>query len=289
MKKDTIQSIENKLLVMLNHQYFVYKYFQSAGKDKKSRRDITEYYLNNASWIKDIFDKLIANNFDPYIVMKDRIRKKKDFKNHIDENKFNNRIIIDETMIQRHLVKSKLYEDELGRIIDYECDIPLEAKRASVDLISYKEIDGKLHLILGELKKCSFLFTNKALVSDDPAIKRTTYKVDEAKDLLLRAMMEVATYGCYFYSALKHGSDFSEYLKGLLPDKYKNIDLKNDAFIDYYIIAPKNIVEECQEDYIYKNFDLSRFKFYSIEQSEDFDIIGYVGDVKKYFTIKEVK
>ena len=37
----------------------------------------------------------------------------------------------------------------------------------------------------------------------EETIVQSGMKVDEAKALLLRAMMEVATYGCYFYSALK--------------------------------------------------------------------------------------
>jgi len=287
MRETTKNSIDKKMSSLEEPRYFVYKKFQSSGKSIGSAYEITKYTLNEYTWIKSVFNDLIKYNINPFEKFKDRERKIDEFVDHMSQHDYDSRVISDEKMIQRHLAKnSELYKDKLGKIIDFECNIPYEDKKASIDILSYKFDDnGALHFIVSELKRCSLDFTSN-IKNDDPAFGKK--HTNEAKDLLIRAIMEAALYGIYFKAALEsEKKNLLSYLKTKICENLSDEQIVN-ASIDYYIIAPDSIVSQRTFD-CFNDFDLSGFSFFSIEQSCDYKEIGYVGDIgKKYFDIEKV-
>lgn len=287
MNNSTKKSIDNKMNSILYQEYFVYKYFQNSNSKENSSKEITEYTLKKYGWIKDVFSDLINFMINPFELFGDRERKLKEFTKHLEETKFNNMIISKETMIQRHLAyNNDIYKEYLGNIIDYECNIPKEPKKASIDLLSYK-IDENNHLefTIGELKVCNLDYIDP-IDKTDPIKKSGKRHTIEAKDLFLRAIMEAAFYGMYFhYALISKSSELINYLKSLIKEKVNDEDIKG-AKIKYCIIAPKNIIQQHSYE-CFKDFDLSNFSFFSIEQNrKEFDKIGCVIDKKKYFKIE---
>ena len=286
MYNSTKKSIDKKMNSNEYEKHFVYKYFQNSNTDKNSPKDITEYTLKNYGWIKNVSEDLIAFKINPFEQFKDRERKAKEFKRHLEETKFDNMIISNEVMIQRHLAYNKVfYMEKLGNIIDYECDIPKELKKASIDILSYNiDKDNHIDFIIGELKVCDIDY-NDPMDTNDPINKSDKRHATEAKDLLLRAIMEVAFYGMYFhYALINESGELVKYLKSLIKEEVNDDDIRN-AGIKYYIIAPKNIINQRKFD-CYNNFDLSKFTFFSIRQNrEEFKKVGIVRDSNKYFII----
>ena len=288
-KTNTKNSIVNEILTADNNRYFIYRYFHNSNT-VLSAEEITNYTLEIAPWIKDIYNKLISFEFNPYVVCCDRIRCFNDFENHLKNDEFDDRVICDEEMMQRHLAKHNELYPYLESIIDYECVIPHEKKKASIDLLSYKlDNEGNLVFIISELKVCDLHFCEPH--SDDPVNKvKDKMKCREtsaAKDILLRAMMEAATYGCYFYYALKDANhDLFKYLRSIIGAQISDEQIIN-AKIEYYIVAPQNIVNQWSSECLSK-FDKSKFTFFSIEQNNEYSEVGFVKEDKKYFNIEKV-
>lgn len=289
IKKSTKQSIDNKMSYIENSKYFVYKQIQNSNSDKNSPSEITNYTLENYNWIKDVFNEIINFEFNPYIQFSDRERLTNKYDNHLADNKYNNRVISSEVMLQRHLsCNNDIYNEYFGNIIDYECNVPMEPKKASIDLLSY-ELDEKnnINFIIGELKVCDIDYIDPT-DKDDPVKKKIDRHTNEAKDLLLRAILEAAFYGLYFhYALINKSNNLLNYLRNLIKEDVSDDDIRN-AKIKYYIIAPKNIINQCKFE-CFKDFDLSKFSFYSIEQNKkEFEKVGHVIDCKKYFNIEKV-
>jgi len=273
LSERTIKSINKKMDEAKKNKYFVYKSFQNASVTKSE--DTINYTLEKNDWIYATFNDLLGFKFDPFNEpSNDRVRNEKDYPNHNKTSeKYGNRLIDGETMIQRNIYLNNMLYHQLETIIDYEINIPKERKKASIDLLAYKKDNGKITFIIEELKVCKF-------------VSGEDLKKEDAKDLLLRAMMEALLYGCYFKKALEDkGENLVKYLMKKIKDV--SIDQIKNAKIEYYIIAPESIINQKNQEW-FKKFDTNKFSFFTLSQvSQATEIVGKVEDKIKYFNIEK--
>lgn len=277
MRKDTKASIDAKISKMTNNNYYKwYRLFHNAGET--NRAEIVEYYLKEIAknfakpnFLQEVFEKIYRG--DGLTLNADTdFRKAEEFKISIRGKNCNKETISKETYIQRNIYNnSTYYKNELGHIFGYEVTFVRATRLAPVDLISCDFNDGKLTLHLIELKAC----------------KAETIKTP-AKDLLLRAMFEVATYKAYFEKVLAFNDELASALKRHINKALPNIeigmeDIKNAA-IHLIVLAPDYVINE-KDNELMKGFLKPEIRLLTISAAREFDKTATVGSTEKLFNI----
>ena len=219
-KKKTCEDLNekiNKLNLLLDEiehddskNQEVYKSFKSSNS-LLSYSDITNEYLNNCSKLVENINNLIERDMYPFESWNlGKHRKYGNYKMDDRGTDVANDKDIKETMIQRYLMKSEHYEDKIGKMIGYEVTIPGKfARKYPIDLISYKsykiEDSNNIDIYLIELKKC-----------------KVNSSGEDNKEIILRAVSEIATYYQVFKSALMCEED------GLAQEIVDRINKKGD-------------------------------------------------------------
>lgn len=277
MRKDTKASIDAQISKMTNNNYYKwYQLFHNAGE--ANRTEIAKYYVDEiakkfgqSNKLQDVFEKIYRGD-GLKLNSDENFRKAKEFKIAIRGKDCNKEIISKETYIQRNIYNnSSCYEHELGHIFGYEVTFVRKTRLAPVDLISCNFNDGKLTFNLIELKAC----------------KAETIKTP-AKDLLLRAIFEVATYKAYFEKVLTYNDELAIVLKEHVNNALPNIeisieDIKNAA-IHLIVLAPDYVINE-KDNELMKGFLKPEIRLLTISAARKFDETATVGSEEKLFNI----
>lgn len=277
MRKDTKASIDEKISKMTDDNYYVwYQLFHNAGATNRS--EIAKYYVDEIAKkfgkpdkLQDVFEKIYRGEGLKLNADTD-FRKKDEFKIELRGKNCNEETVSKETYIQRNLfVKSSHYEKELGHIFGYEVTFVRANRLAPVDLVSFDFNNGKLTLHLIELKACKVETINTP-----------------AKDLLLRAMFEVATYKAYFEKVLTYNDELAcalkKSIKKVVPDVEISIEDIKNATIHLIVLAPDYIINEKDEEFM-KAFLKPEIRLLTISAAREFDKTTTVGREEKLFNI----
>ncbi len=256
----------------------IYKSFKSSNSII-NYKDVTKEYLERCPKLADAINNLIKGDLNPFQswnLGKHRIYGK--YKMDDRGTEVANDKDIKETMIQRYLMKSEHYEDKIGKMIGYEVTIPGKfARKYPIDLISYKsykiEDSNNIDIYLIELKKC-----------------KVNSSGEDSKEIILRAVSEIATYYQVFKSALMCEED------GLAQEIVDRINKKGDtvtvndvrnAKIYKVIIGPEDMIKT-KSLLLEKGINLETYKFMTIKSNSSCFEFS-VNQKEKLFNIEEVE
>jgi len=232
---------------------------------------VTNDYVDSCPKLFNIINTLITEDLNPFKNWKlNEHRKYKAYKMDNRGTAVSNDKDVKETMIQRHLIRCKAYEEILGKMIGYEVTIPGGYKRKfPIDLISYKKDDSGLSLYLIELKKCKY-----------------GVKGSDNKEIILRAISEIATYYQVFKAAINCEDDgLAQELVDRIGEDVTIDDIRK-AKIYKVIIGPKKMIET--KSLIENRLKLDSYKFFVIE-SINSNIEFSMNSTEQLFKIYEVK
>ena len=242
----------------------------SVCRSREQRRNSRILCKKIGGKLQEVFEK-IYNGEGLELDSDKNFRKANEFLLSIRGKDCNNETISKETYIQRNLYNnSNYYEKELGHIFGYEVTFVRKIRLAPVDLIGYHFDGEKLIFNLIELKAC------KAKTVKRPA-----------RDLLLRALFEVATYKAYFEKVLAYNDELAVAIQKQLKEKLPHIiidDIKK-ASINLIILAPDYIINE-KDNELMKGFLKPEIRLLTIAPAREFNETTLVGTAGKLFNIK---
>lgn len=261
-----IDEINSLLYSDTRGAFCVYQKFHNANSNPQSRQDISKLYTDSVDLA---YVLTLLSSLDPYSTP---LEHRKNYKFGFRQNEgCLSQPITKETLIQRNLfLNTTFYRDCLGDLIGYEIVIPRKKRAFPVDLVGIKLKDNKPVITLIELKSCILPSNTKA----------------QSKELLLRAILEVATYKAWFCHALQSETDglcssiqcqLARKLNiNLSLDEVKNLDVEN------IVLVPDTIARDVQflDEKLY-----SGVKIYLINPSELLKEDTKTGDVGRYFDI----
>ncbi len=246
-------------------KYYVEQVAEKTFKSEMETTDLLQAFLKIRCGEGLVVQECLFRDQSEFLIDDDDRTKKygKNYKSYQCE------VISKETYIQRNLFRNgKHYVDELGMPLGYEVELIRKKREVPVDLINYRERQGKLTFNLIELK----------------AFRKDGVIVTPARDMLLRAMFEIATYGAYFKAVMEHNDELAFALSKKLGDKF-NIRQIKEAEVELTVLAPDYIIDERESEAV-KPFTGKGINLLTIAPSANFSNACKVSSSEKLFTIK---